>query len=67
MQHFSQMNNLSTIAFIAISAIGVYIVDAIDNLTNKPVKENILPVWNDDKCLKKTIIRKVPSSVVIDV
>jgi hypothetical protein len=67
MQHFSQMNNLSTIAFMAISAIGVYIVDAIDNLTNKPVKENILPVWNDDKCLKQTIIRKVPSSVVIDV
>lgn len=61
------MNNLSTIAFMAISAIGVYIVDAIDNLTNKPVKENILPVWNDDKCLKQTIIRKVPSSVVIDV
>jgi len=67
MQQISQMNNLSSITLLAISAIGVYIANAIDNLTKKPVKENILPVWNDDKCLKQTIIRKVPSSVVIDV
>ena len=65
-----QMNNLTMITILLMSALGVCIIDAVEKFNNK---KNILPKWNDDECLRSpvnqspTVMRRIPSSINIDV
>jgi hypothetical protein len=59
------MNNIASIAFFAISAIGVYISQAMDSYTNK--KKNVLPTSRNDECIQKQTVRRIPPAVIINV
>ena len=56
-----QMNNIASIALMALSALALYVTEKFEK------KKPLLPMYTSDKLVSNPNIRRVPSSVHIDV